>query len=127
MANRKRDTFRYRPVSVGLSCGAGLSAICVMLMLLSGTAPAYAEAGGSGGRYRFQRGCADIPQCRTECENAETRSRELESCLVQDNGPMKSTNHCSMEQALEMRAFYTVVGCVIYFYPSLEIPLSEGE
>jgi hypothetical protein len=72
-------------------------------------------------------GCGEISICKTECEDAEAHGRELDMCLLEGNTPIMSANRCLIERASEMRAFYRVVGCVMYFYPRLEIPPSEGE
>lgn len=125
MMNGIRKAVLCRSLSMNLSCWSGLSAFLIAVLVVHGASVAFAETKGSELRYRLQNGCVGISQCRTECEDAEARSRDLDSCLVEDDKPMTGTNRCAMEKASEMRAFYAVVGCLMYFYPHLNIPLAE--
>jgi hypothetical protein len=128
VANQKKGAIRSCPVSLEFSHRRVLLyALCWVLLEFLAVSPLCAERKAAELRYQFEEPCANIPRCRTECEISRVQSQELDLCFVEGQRSVGGViSRCSLEQALEMRAFYTVVGCVIYFYPSLEIPLSQG-
>jgi len=80
-------------------------------------------------RYQLEESCSTVPGCRTECEDALLRTQQLDSCLValeQEEGSTRDRK-CQMERVLEMRTYYKVVGCLIYFYPRFAILPSQRQ
>ncbi len=126
MADENNGVIRFRWVSLDLPRRGVLSALCFALLEIWAAPSVRAERQTIELRYRFEKPCIDIPECRTECESSLARSKELDSCRVAGL-EAGGSQRCPKEQAFEMRAFYTVVGCVMHFYPAIEIPLSEGQ
>ena len=129
MANQKKGAIGYRPECWNVPRRvAALSALWCIVLEVSAALPPRVEPKVKELRSRFEESCAEIPRCRTECQHSKDRSQDLDHCLMEGQmAPVGEPKRCSMEHTLEMRAFYTVVGCVIYFYPGLEIPVSEGQ